>query len=791
VKLTQDESPVEVIGELAPPQAFHILDSEEAFKVLSSRLYNDQTLAPIRELCCNAYDAHVAAGKKDVAFHLHLPTIWEPWFSVKDDGIGMEEGEYPSVENKWKGKGVLGLYCTYFATDKSRSNDYIGALGLGSKSPFCYKEGKNGFTVTSRYQGRRKVYSAYLNKGKPMIVRQSDEATEECNGLEVRFAVDRNDFGIFQNKAEHALEFFNPKPNVNIELDINKQEYEVKSERWALRQTGSSIYGLRAIQGMVQYQVGSLDQSLLSVNQKKVVSLPLDLFFPIGELSVSASRESLSNDEFTIKNILAALDYVISDFSVQFKTKLVNCKTEWEARILIFSMINIQGLGGIINEAYNKGEFDGIYTNFTLKHTPYYVNELDYTATTISKFHSNSRGDIAYKSKVFHLEKAEEREIANEAVLLRKKTADTYNRQIEVRKDILFVVNDVGFGIEKYVHYFLQNDRDHNIDIVYLITRAHKDFGIPKVISDSKKIIESVGNPPFKLVSELKAKYQESTRTISANTPYVKKELFFFDMSANVRRHQEGYEKVGWRDGWEVIQKDEIDYSSDRLYVEVDKGVPMTGGFHWAEDFKKFIRNSEQSGILGVGKNDTIYGLPKGSPLKKNAGWVELTDYVFTNLKKAMTPAKELELSLLIEPFRCDSNILEEVFKYIAKKKVLDPSSSMQKFVDALVAAKVNDKTSLDALYYIIGEAKNRKIYTPTHTVNFNTAWKGVLDEYPMLKLLTSYSSHSTARIHIIDYIKICDKLKDEKANQEVVKAAQSIVDNLEEEKKNEPITVN
>src|SRR5262249_37165738 len=151
-------------------------------------------------------------------------------------------------------------YCTYFSTNKTESDEFVGALGLGSKSPFCYKEGKHGFTVVSRYEGYEKVYSAFLKNGLPTIVKQSEQPTKEGNGLEVSFPVDPNDCWEFSNKAERALEFFDPKPNLNCKINIKQEQYEVKSEKWGLRK-GSSISGLRAIQGMVQYHVGNLDKS--------------------------------------------------------------------------------------------------------------------------------------------------------------------------------------------------------------------------------------------------------------------------------------------------------------------------------------------------------------------------------------------------------------------------------------------------------------------------------------------------------------------------------------------------
>lgn len=43
---------------------FQIAANAQAFKILSSGLYSNKPRAIIREVCCNAWDAHVAAGNK-------------------------------------------------------------------------------------------------------------------------------------------------------------------------------------------------------------------------------------------------------------------------------------------------------------------------------------------------------------------------------------------------------------------------------------------------------------------------------------------------------------------------------------------------------------------------------------------------------------------------------------------------------------------------------------------------------------------------------------------------------
>src|SRR5690242_6346040 len=104
------------------PSNFRIKASKKAFEILSNGLYSHKIKAVVRELSTNAADSHAAAGKGDVPFKVHLPNNLEPYFYVKDEGVGLSPEQ------------VNTIYTTYFESDKIESNDFTGCLGLGSKS---------------------------------------------------------------------------------------------------------------------------------------------------------------------------------------------------------------------------------------------------------------------------------------------------------------------------------------------------------------------------------------------------------------------------------------------------------------------------------------------------------------------------------------------------------------------------------------------------------------------------------------------------------------------------------
>ena len=96
--------------------SFTLEANAHVFKMLTTNIYSDTILAPIRELSTNATDATLEANSL-APFHVHLPTESEPFFSVRDFGSGMD----PQV--------LTSFYTTMGASSKRDSNTYNGQFG--------------------------------------------------------------------------------------------------------------------------------------------------------------------------------------------------------------------------------------------------------------------------------------------------------------------------------------------------------------------------------------------------------------------------------------------------------------------------------------------------------------------------------------------------------------------------------------------------------------------------------------------------------------------------------------
>lgn len=287
---------------------FNIKTSAKAFSILSSGLYSNKIKAIIRELSCNAVDAIKASGKEG-NFYVHLPTVIEPYFSVKDEGIGLNHEE------------VLRIYTTYFESTKTESNDFIGALGLGSKSPFSYTD---NFTITAIKNGTKGVYTAYINDmGVPSIVQLLSQEINEPNGVEVQFQVKEDDFQSFYKEADEVFYFFDTKPICNVTLSGDTASY-LKANRIPV-ETSRKDYEIfashrsyppiaKAVMGNIAYPINLNEfPEELSDFHRWVLESSI-LYFNIGELDITASREELSYIPSTIKAIQDKVKEVSEDF---------------------------------------------------------------------------------------------------------------------------------------------------------------------------------------------------------------------------------------------------------------------------------------------------------------------------------------------------------------------------------------------------------------------------------------------------------------------------------------------
>ena len=319
-----NEAIVSNVGEIGE---FRIRNSAKAFSILSSGLYANKIRAVVRELSCNATDSHVAAGRADTPFDVHLPNALEPHFSIRDYGTGLSHEQ------------VTNIYTTYFESTKTNSNAFIGALGLGSKSPFSYTD---NFTVTAIKDGRKGIYTAFINEaGVPSIAQMIEEATDEPAGVEVKFSVnDRYDFDKFAHEATIVYKHFALRPVVsgNSRFAFSETEYESRDIVLGVHSYKHAVKsGSVAIMGNIAYPI-DIPAADLSIAQdvRALLSCGLEMHFGIGELDFQASREGLSYIPSTIEAIKRKLEEVNAALTTVIAKEADVIENLWDRAVFLF-----------------------------------------------------------------------------------------------------------------------------------------------------------------------------------------------------------------------------------------------------------------------------------------------------------------------------------------------------------------------------------------------------------------------------------------------------------------------
>jgi hypothetical protein len=355
---------------------FTIAQTSKMFKILSDSLYSDKVMAVIRELSTNAYDSHIAAGNSN-PFKVVLPNAANPSFIVRDYGTGLSQTDMES------------LYTTYGASNKNTSNDFVGCLGLGSKSPFAYTK---SFSTSSYYNGQKYTYVAAIDdSGVPTLNLFSVSDTDEPNGLEISFAVKQHDFHEFSSKAMRIYHYFKMKPIIEGGVINHLKDHQYSNKNIILSGDGWRVCrfsndtnhfpnvhhhvdsGVIALMGNIAYPVktsqiigedkqttndaiqrwnrafqkADIDNWKSFVNEILNQNLYLELDFGIGELEMDVSREGLQYTKDVIRTLREKTQEIYLEMKEEFSKKISAAKTKIEAITLYYTLNDLAGGWGV------------------------------------------------------------------------------------------------------------------------------------------------------------------------------------------------------------------------------------------------------------------------------------------------------------------------------------------------------------------------------------------------------------------------------------------------------------
>lgn len=736
MKFHTERADIERVG-VAAETEFTIKTTAKAFDILSSGLYTDNIYAIVRELSCNASDSHVDAGKADTPFEIHLPNRLEPFFSVKDFGTGLSDED------------VMTLYTTYFESTKTNSNDFIGALGLGSKSPFSYT---NAFEVISRFEGTRRVYSVFINEdGVPTIARLGKPiATDEPNGLEVKLAVDESDFYKFKTKTGSALRWFETKPTVvgdtYFEFDTPPST-DMQGDGWYIHK-GYSSGNMLAVQGHVEYrvninQIEEIDDSVKTF----LKTVNVIAFFDIGDLEVAANREEIRYDRRTREALAKKVESIHRAALKSIEDKADELTTGmWDAIIELNQLA-----GSMFNDAAKFRQFVRISEHPVLQ------------------AYAKSQGRVKLAEHDGHEVYAYS--WARYGRNLKRKKLEG---GLEPTRKIHFWINDMKTGgVGRLTNWMKTNSCERSIVIV-----AKKDpFRYEKAMVDGKEemvrvnmtdtdvadelkeLIDTFGNPTIKLTSR--------DTTAVPRSPSARLKAIFRYSSYHRNRHR--------ADSVEWDRVEDLDMDAGGLYFMLERGHTI----RWKGDKIKWDADEVKQQLemmtdvvndhLGL-SDDNLYdvetqvigvGALDIKKFEKHQGWINIFDLFVQAIPKYADAARaSAEWDATPNVHNIKRAYAEPKFQKHVKE--LKPDSPLRKLVELLEQKRAH----LESIHLThTAEVKEFDWRYGNHSMELVDV-KGHFEEdalsmYPMLEFVKSIECRNvydkTDLAKLFEYIKLID----------------------------------
>ena len=331
------------------------------FNILRNSTYTDKIGSPLREYIANALDEHQKLGKSHVPVEVTFPTVFSNEVRIRDFGAGLTDEQ------------VVKFFANYGASDKRESNDLIGAFGIGCKSAFAYTD---QFTIVSYKDGVKTTFNMYIDETDiGSIARMLAIPTDEPNGVEIIIPVKSQDVNTFQQRGLALMKYFKTKPVIkgldNVP-DFTREASPVAGKDW--KYFGDNR-GSIVIQGQIGYpidvsQMGSVAryapagstpaEGYISEWEESLLQSGLEIEVNIGDIEVTASRESLQMTAKTIKAIRARLQTIRSEIIDLVSETFKSAKTLVEAKTAYYNFFQKGGsYGYTLQKSIGKVNWNG------------------------------------------------------------------------------------------------------------------------------------------------------------------------------------------------------------------------------------------------------------------------------------------------------------------------------------------------------------------------------------------------------------------------------------------------
>lgn len=719
----ENEAILSNVGEVGE---FRIRNSAKAFGILSSGLYANKIRAIVREYSCNAFDSHVEAGRAHCPFEVHLPNTLEPYFSVRDYGVGLDDQQ------------VTNIFTTYFESTKTETDDLIGGLGLGSKSAFSYTD---NFTITAVKNGVKRIYTAFINEvGVPSVALMMQEDTDEVSGVEIRFAVSDNyDFRKFYQEAAQVFRTFPVKPNVSgvDNFAFDSVEYEIENIIPGVNVVKTRYFKSCAIMGNIAYplDVPNAEQNL--GNLAALLQCNLEITFGIGELDIQASREGLSYIPETIAAIKRKLQAVNDSLETWVAEEANQIDCAWTKAQFLVDKSRMPLTTAAVDQ-YVANNPNPLLRK-SMYHTHFQLCELTVNVEDLKNWNIQLAGFI-------HSPWRESKRVmrADTSVTIDDPAASNGKKQVDAWRVAIsqhrhFVVSDIKRAELQRAKYHWNTDENLKTDeaVIYVLTPVDRDKPM-----NTQAFFDALHNPPATqrhLTTELLERViVKSEKTERAAT----RVLLLQKRNVNGYSWRSRDSDMVWRDAGTMADFPD----TETFYYVPLKGSATEFSLSTIHNAGTLVNTCNTTGITKL-KDIKLYGVRKADieTVKAAANWVNIEEHVLQTLDKL---GDDMVLQMAVNTL--DHN---RFFSYNAS--IVDKVSPDSPYVDlvsklAAVGGCKIDQTAIGRLLRMFG----RNFDDLTKKVAGKAEeYKTVVNRYPLLPALNSYAETA----HVAEYINLVD----------------------------------
>lgn len=270
--------------------SFGIKDADMGLvlEILRSKLYSNPIGAICREIASNSRDANRESENNvpiEIAINHSALSASDMTISFKDFGPGISPERMADV------------FVNYGSSTKRESDTYTGGFGLGAKTPFSYTD---NFTIETIVDGIKYTYVAAIEEGRKGKIYCIDSAeTTENSGTTIIIPIKESNRREFEAEVYKATAFWPMRPvykNFSRKFEHIILKPVLDDENFLIIEQDLLNSGYGLLLDGIFYPISS---NVMNFANFYVSDYLIIFKFNVGDLTISANRETLQYDEKT------------------------------------------------------------------------------------------------------------------------------------------------------------------------------------------------------------------------------------------------------------------------------------------------------------------------------------------------------------------------------------------------------------------------------------------------------------------------------------------------------------